>query len=68
MYITTQESKLTSQSFAAILAEANLGSKNNIANFVKKRTHFHGKLKNLNKNISSNKIKQVPVQNELNEL
>ena len=37
MYVTTQESKLTSQSFAAILAEVNLATKNDIANFVKKR-------------------------------
>ena len=36
-YITTQEfHKLTSENFAARLAQANLASKNDIANFVKK--------------------------------
>ena len=36
-YITTQEfNKLTSENFSASLAQANLASKNDIANFVKK--------------------------------
>ena len=36
-YITTQEfNKLTSKNFAARLAQANLASKNDIADFVKK--------------------------------
>ena len=36
-YITTQEfNKLTSQNIAARLAQANLGSKNDIVDFVKK--------------------------------
>ena len=36
-YITTQEfNKLTSENFAARLAQANLASKNDIADFVKK--------------------------------
>ena len=35
--LTTQEfTKLTSETFSARLAQANLTSKNNIANFVKK--------------------------------
>ena len=51
----------------ARLAQANLVSKNEIANFVKK-TNFNDKLKHLNKTVTSNKIKQVPVENELNEL
>ena len=38
---------------ATILAQANLTSKNDIANFTKK-THFDDKLKNLNKCITSN--------------
>ena len=37
-YITTQEcNKLTSENFAARLAQANLASKNDIATFVEKR-------------------------------
>ena len=56
-YVTTQEfNKLTSKKFTARLAQANLASKNDIANFVKK-TDFDNKLKD----VTSNK-------NELNEL
>ena len=56
-YITTEEfNKLTSQNFSARLAQTNLASKNDIANFVKK-TNFDEKLKT----VTSNK-------NELNEL
>ena len=39
---------LTSENFAARLTQANLSSKNDIANFVKK-TDFDDKLKNLNR-------------------
>ena len=40
-YITTQElNKLTAENFTARLAQANLASKNDIANFVKKRQIF----------------------------
>ena len=52
--------KLTSDKFTARLAQANLANKSDIANFVKK-ADFDDKLKNLNRNIVSNK-------NELNEL
>ena len=46
-YFTTQEfNRLTSEKFTARLKRANLASKNDIANFVKK-TGFHEKLKNL---------------------
>ena len=46
-YITTQEfNKLTAGDFTARLAQANLASKNDIANFVKK-TDFDNKLRNL---------------------
>ena len=46
-YITIQEfNKLTSENFTARLAKANLASKSNIANFVKK-TDFVTKLKNV---------------------
>ena len=56
-YITTQEfNKLTAEDFTARLKQANLGSKSDIANFVKK-TNFENKLKD----VTSNK-------NELNEL
>ena len=49
------------------LAQANLASKSDIANFIKK-TAFDDKLKYLNKNVISNKTKHVLVENELNEL
>ena len=54
MYFNTKEfNKLTSENFASTFAQANLASKNDIANFVKK-TDFDDKLTNLNKkNISS---------------
>ena len=41
---------LTAQNFAARLAQANLASTNDIANFVKK-ADFDDKLKTLNKNL-----------------
>ena len=44
-YITTPEfNRLTSENFAARLAQANLASKNDIANVVKK-TDFDDKMK-----------------------
>ena len=53
-YITTQEfNKLTSENFPARLKQANLASKNDISNFVKKKTDFDNKLKN----VTSNKTK-----------
>ena len=56
-YITTQEFiRLTSENFTARLKQANLASKNDIANFVKKAS-FDEKLKT----VTSNK-------NELNEI
>ena len=49
-YFTTQEfNQLTSENFAARLAQVNLASKNGIANSIKK-TDFDNKLKNLNTN------------------
>ena len=63
-YITAPEFyKLTSENFTSKLARANLASKNDIANFVKK-TDFDNKLKNLNKKVTSNKTKDVLVENE----
>ena len=67
-YVTTQEfNKLTSANFAARLAQGNLASKNDIAVLVKK-TDFDKKLKNLNKNVTSNNTRHILVENELNEL
>ena len=56
--------KLTAENFAARLAQANLVSKNDIANFVNK-TDFNGKLKQLNKKVTSNKTKHLVVENKL---
>ena len=62
-YIATPESnKLTAEYFAARLAKANLASKSDTANFVKK-TDFEDELKNLNKNVTSNKAKHMCVEN-----
>ena len=67
-YITPPElHKLTSQSFASKIAQANLASKNDIATFVK-NTDFDGKLKKLNKQIISNKTKHVHVENWIKKL
>ena len=52
-YIITPEfNKLTAQNFTARLAQANLESKNDIANFVRKRD-FDDKLTNLYKNVTA---------------
>ena len=60
-YITTQEfNKLTLENFTARVAQANLASKSDIANFVKK-ADFDDNVKKLYKNVTSSK-------NELNEL
>ena len=67
-YVATQGfDKLTAQKFAARLVQANLESKNDIANFVKK-TDFDDKLKNLNKKNTSNKIKHALFENEFKKL
>ena len=63
-YIATQEfNKSTSENFCTRLAQANLGSKNHIGNYVKK-TDFVDKLKTVNKKVTSNKTKHVLVENE----
>ena len=50
-YITTQEfNKLTVENFAARLKQANLASKNDIADFIK-QTDFDKKLRNLCKKL-----------------
>ena len=55
------------KNFAARIKQANLASKNGIANFVKK-TYFDEKIKKLNEKINSNKKKHVLVENELKKL
>ena len=59
--------KLTSKDFAERLAQANLSSKIDIGNFVKK-TDFDDKLKKLSQKVTSNKTKHVLAENELDEL
>ena len=57
--------KLISEHFAERLAQANLSSKSDICYFRKKKTYFDDKLKSLNKEVMSNKSKNVLVENEL---
>ena len=59
--------KLTAWNLAARLAQTNFTRKNDIANFVKK-ADFDSKLKQWNIKVTSNKTKDVLVENELNEL
>ena len=67
-YITTPEfNKLTVENFAARLKQANLATKGNIADFVKK-ADFDDKLKHLNKKVTSNKSKHLLVKTELKKL
>ena len=55
--ITNPEfNKLTEENVTATLTKENLISKSDIANIIKK-TNFDDKLKNLNKNLTSNKMK-----------
>ena len=62
-YIITPEfNKLTAENVTTRLAQANLASKNDIVNFVKK-IDFDD-----TSNVSSNKTKHVLVENELNKL
>ena len=49
------------------LKQANLASKNDIANFVNK-TDFDNQLLSFNKSINSNKTKRVLVENEFKKL
>ena len=62
--ITDQEfNTLTSENFAARLKQAELATKIEIVDLVKK-TDFDDKLKNINTKIASNKTKHVLVENE----
>ena len=66
--INIQEfNELTSKNFASRLAQANLASKNDIVNFVKK-TNFDDKLKTLNKEVTSNKTKYSEIKNKITDL
>ena len=61
-YITTPEfNTLTAENFAARLKQANLASKNDIANFLNKKD-FDNKLLSFNKRINSNETKHVFVE------
>ena len=58
-YIATQEfNKLTAENFAARLKQPDLESK----------TYFDNKLRKFNRRITSNKIKHLEVQKDLNSL
>ena len=56
--------KLTAETFAARLAQANLATKSNNVNFVS-TTDFDEKLKKLKKKVTSNKTKHFLAKNEL---
>ena len=67
-YITTAEfDKIIAKNFAARLAQGNIASKSDFADFVKK-TGFDDKLKNLNKKVTSSKTKHLLVENKLKKL
>ena len=66
--ITTPEfKKLTAETFAARLEQANLASQSDIANFINK-IDFDNKVSGFNKRIDTNKTKHTLVENRLNEL
>ena len=66
-YTTTPEfNRLTAERFSARLAQVNLASQNDIANFVKKTDD--DKLKNLNKKIISNIKTHVLAENNFKHL
>ena len=65
-YITTQEFILTTN-LVVRSAQSNLRSKCYIADFIKE-IDFDDKLKKLDENVASSKIKNVLVENELNEI
>ena len=65
MDITTPELiKLIAENFAARLAQANLASKSDIANFAEK-TDFDDRQRNLNTKIVPDNTKHFPVENKL---
>ena len=58
---------MTEDNFAARLAQTKLATKDDIADFIKE-TDFDQKIKNLNKEVTSNKTKYVRVEKKLTEL
>ena len=67
-YITTPKfNKLAAENFTARLKQANVATKADIADFLKKKD-FVDKLKKVNKRVTSNKSKHLLVENELKEL
>ena len=67
-YIATQEfNKTSNHKKTATLKQANLASKNYIANFIKK-TDFTDKLKKLIKKFTSNKTRHIEVKTKLYDL
>ena len=66
VYITTQEfNKLTPENLTEGLKQAQLANKND--DFAKQKD-FDNKLKNINKKVTSSKIKQIEVEKKLNDL
>ena len=67
-YITTPKfNKLAAENFTARLKQANVATKADIADFLKKKD-FVDKLKKVNKRVTSNKSKHLLVENELKKL
>ena len=67
-YFTTQEfNKLISNNFTERLKQANLASKSDIADFVK-RTDFDNTLISFYKRITSNKTKDIEFKTKLGDL
>ena len=64
---TPEYNKLTAENVAARLAQGNLASKSDIANYVKK-TDFTEKLKNLKKKVRSKKTEHWLIENEFKKL
>ena len=62
---TQKFNKLATGNFPARLVQVNLASKNDFADFIKKRD-FDDKLKKSNKNVTSNKKKYGHIEYELN--
>ena len=58
---------MTEDNVAARLAQTKLATKDDIADFIKE-TDFDQKIKNLNKEVTSNKTKYVRVEKKLTEL
>ena len=64
IFLTAEFNNSTTENFSARCKQANLATKGDIAGFIKK-TDFHDKLKNVNKNVTPKKSKRVLIENEL---